>query len=114
VSVPLAPTAASSFQLLWDSLTDLIGISATATLVRRAAKHAEPMTPSLSQLVITKSAFDYQFVVPPHWNENGAEELGKLLRTLQSLLLDLTGPVVVQRLRSIPALADMLEDEHES
>lgn len=72
------------------------------------------MTPSLAHLVITKSAFDYQFVVPAHWNDNGADELGRLLRTLKVLLLDLTGPVVVQRLRAIPALADMLEDDHES
>ena len=103
-------TAATSFQLLWDSLCDLIGTSATATLIRRAAKHA-----SVNALVITKPAFEYEYVVPQHWSDNGSEELKALVHTLQPLLVELTGPIVVQRLRSVPALALLLrEDDHES
>jgi hypothetical protein len=106
------PTTAAAFQLLWDNLTDLIGASATAQLVRRAAKHAQRSTPGLAALVIRKPAFEYEYIVPAAWTDDGNEELRALVHTLQPLLVELTGMIVVQRLRSIPHLAILLpEDE---
>jgi hypothetical protein len=41
--------------LLWASLADLLGSAATAALLRRAAKRAEPMCPELGGMVIALS-----------------------------------------------------------
>jgi hypothetical protein len=69
----------------------------------------------LSGLVITKPAFEYEYIVPQTWSGNGSEELKVLVQTLQPLLVELTGLIIVQRLRSIPTLAEMLvEDDRES
>jgi hypothetical protein len=103
-------TTATAFQLLWDNLTDLIGTSATAQLVRRAAKHAQRYSPGLAALVIKKPAFEYEYVVPPNWNSDGSEELKALIETLHPLLVELTGMIVLQRLRSIPDLATLLPE----
>jgi hypothetical protein len=112
---PPPTTAAASFQLLWENLSDLIGTSATATLVRRAAKHAAASDPSLGALVIKKPAFDYEYIVPQHWSDDGADELRLLIHSLQPLLVELTGLIVIQRLRSVPELAVMLlEDDRAS
>jgi hypothetical protein len=108
------PNAKASFHVLWDQLTDLIGTTAAATLLRRAARHAEPRAPALAGLLISKSSFEYVVVVPAAWNENGSDDLKILIQTLQPLLVELTGSIVVQRLRSIPALAPMLlEDDRD-
>lgn len=108
-------TTADSFQLLWDHLSDLIGTSATATLVRRAAKHALPRAPGLSRLEIKRPTFEYEVLVPATWRDDGSDDLKSLVRTLQPLLVELTGPIVVQRLRSIPELAAMLmEDDRDA
>jgi hypothetical protein len=111
-----APTpAAASFHLLWENLSELIGTSATATLVRRAAKHAATSAPSLAALVIKKPTFDYEYIVPQHWSDDGSDELRLLIHSLEPLLVELTGLIVIQRLRSIPELAVMLpEDDRES
>jgi hypothetical protein len=106
-----SPTTAAAFHLLWENLSDLIGTSATATLVRKAAKHAATHVPSLAGLKITRPAFEYEFVVPISWNDDGADELRVLIQALQPLLVELTGMIVVHRLRSIPALATMLVED---
>jgi hypothetical protein len=105
------PTTAAAFHLLWENLSDLIGTSATATLVRKAAKHAATRVPALATLKITKPAFEYELVVPMSWNDDGADDLRALVQTLQPLLVELTGMIVVHRLRSIPALATMLVED---
>jgi hypothetical protein len=102
---------ATAFHLLWEQLSDLIGASATATLVRRAAKHAQARQPGLAALVIKRPAFEYELVVPSHWYDDGVEELKVLLGVLQPLLVELTGLIVVQRLRSVPALAALLPED---
>ena len=104
-------TTAATFELLWENLADLIGTSATAALVRRAAKHAAAQAPALTGLVIRKPAFEYEFIVPQHWIDDGSDELRMLVHTLQPLLVELTGRIVLQRLQSIPALAALLCEE---
>lgn len=100
------PSAAALFAILWDDLSDVLGSSATATLLRRALKHGAGQRPKLKQLVIHRPAFEYEYVVPNDWHDDevGRDELVVLVRMLIPLLRELTGVIVVQRLRSIPEL----------
>lgn len=108
------PSTAELFHLLWNDLVDVLGSSATATLLRRAAKHGVKRQPGLTNLVIHRPAFEYEYVVPETWSDNGREELVVLCQTLVPLLEELTGRIVVQRLRSIPQLAPLVDDEEGS
>jgi hypothetical protein len=108
------PSTAELFQLLWNDLVDVLGSSATATLLRRAAKHGVKRQPGLTKLVIHRPAFEYEYVVPEHWSTNGREELVVLCQTLVPILEELTGRIVVQRLRSSPQLAPLVDDQEGS
>ncbi|HEU0034099.1 MAG TPA: hypothetical protein VFQ53_25905 [Kofleriaceae bacterium] len=101
------PTTAALFALMWNDLVDVLGSSATATLVRRAAKHAARVHPRLQQLVIQRPAFEYEYVVPSEWLDDlqGRDALIVLVQTLRPLLEELTGPIVIRRLSAIPELA---------
>lgn len=85
-----------------------MGSSATATLVRRAAKHASTKRPELGVLVIHRPKFVYEYAVPDRWTDNGhgREELDALVQALVPLLTELTGDIALQRLRSIPDIRD--------
>lgn len=69
-------------------------------------------------LVIHRPLFDYEYVVPETWreNDNGRSELSELMHALLPLLIELTGGIAVQRLRSAPELveAGLLNDTLES
>lgn len=111
----LEPTSADLFALLWDDLADVLGSSATASLVRRAAKHAGTHRHALSALVIQRAAFEYEYVVPAAWHaqRGSCDELALLVETLLPLLEQLTGSIVIRRLQAIPALvrAGLIESE---
>jgi hypothetical protein len=106
------PTTADLFALLWNDLVDVLGTSATATLLRRAAKHGVKHAPGLDRLVIHRPVFEYEYVLPIEWTNagNGERELHALCKTLVPLLRDLTGGIVLHRLRSIPNLAPLVDD----
>jgi len=105
---PDDPTTAALFVAVWDALTDLMGSSATASLVRRAAKRAASNQPTLGALTIHRPVFEYEYVIPERWKDDGhgRAELGELMRNLVPLLTELTGQIAVQRLRSIAILVD--------
>jgi hypothetical protein len=109
-SVDIADTtlsAADLFALLWQVLADILGTAATATLLRRAARGAAPGWPELAELSITRENLEYHYRVPAAWKgELGASPaaLCALVAELCKLLFDLTGSVVVNRLKSIPEL----------
>jgi hypothetical protein len=95
------------FGVLWDTLNDIMGSAATATLVRRAAKHASIRSPGLDGLAITRERFDYRYAVPDSWqtgSDDGLASLRRLMLELQPLLIELTGRVVLHRLDSVPEL----------
>jgi hypothetical protein len=95
------------FGVVWDTLNDIMGSAATATLVRRAAKHASSRSPGLDGLAITRERFEYRYALPESWqreSEVGLSALQGLTRELQPLLVELTGPIVLHRLRSIQEL----------
>ena len=55
---PEATTASALFGLVWNELVDVLGSSATATLLRRAAKHGAVQRPELMKLTIHKPLFE--------------------------------------------------------
>ncbi len=113
--IEIEPTSAALFALLWNDLADVLGSSATATLLRRAAKHGASKQPALQHLVIHRPEFEYEYILPVEWTSGaqGRDALTTLCKTLVPLLQELTGPIVIQRLRSIPELvrARLVEDE---
>lgn len=113
-SRPRALTSAALFHVIRDALTELLGAAATATLLRRASKRASTRIPDLASLTIARDRFGYRYTVPPSWeSDESMASLCELMRELRPLLIDLTGPVVVRRLRAIPELevcGDLLSD----
>jgi len=101
-------TPSDTFDLVWAALVEILGSPATAILLRRSARQRQGEYPQLEELTITRKSFEYAYTVPADWkhaNEPSTAALQALLRDLCSLLLELTGPVVVNRLRALPQLA---------
>jgi hypothetical protein len=96
-----ACTAASLFEIVWETMADVIGTAATATLVRRSAKRLSERSRDLASVTITRDGFDYRYSLPEHWRSaesNAVAALRELARELSPLLVELTGPVLVRRL----------------
>jgi len=96
-------SAAELFELLWESLADVLGTAAAATLLRRAIKRTAAHGSSAEPVVvITRKGPDYEYRLPDTWRQPGNEEAMSALRgvavELRMLLIELTGPVVVRRL----------------
>ena len=95
------------FEFIWGALVDLLGSAATATLIRRSLKRAAARIPGLAGISISRERFEYRYVLSSEWKDNatgaldGLRELG---RELHVLLIELTGPVVLHRLRGVPDL----------
>src|SRR5688572_33030928 len=100
-AVPAAGTVLSDgdlFAMLWDTLADVLGPSATAALLRRAARGAMVRCPELESLVIVREDLEYRYVVPTPWNDRSGRTsaaLHELVQHLRSLLVEMTGAVVV-------------------
>lgn len=95
------------FELIWGALVDLLGSAATATLIRRSLKRAAVRVPDLNGISINRERFEYRYVLPLEWKDCAAgalDGLRELSRELYPLLLELTGSVVLHRLRGIPDL----------
>jgi hypothetical protein len=103
--------------LAWESLVDILGSATAATLVRRAAARAAARAPSLKELTVAREHLEYRCVVPGSWrsDESGAE-LHVLCEELGALLRELTGSVVINRLRGVPELktAGLFQTENET
>ena len=97
-----ATSPAELFNLLWESLADVLGTAATATILRRAIKRAASHTSWSEPVIVTKNGLDYEYRLPERWKEPGNEEALGALRVvaaeLRVLLVELTGPVVIGRL----------------
>jgi hypothetical protein len=95
-------SAADLFDLLWESLADVLGSAATATLLRRAIKQAASQTSWSELVVVIRNGLDYEYRLPETWKQSGNEKALGALRVvaaeLRVLLVELTGPVVVRRL----------------
>ncbi len=97
-----ATSAGELFDLLWESLADVLGTAATATLLRRAIKRAASQTSWSEPVIVARTGLDYEYRLPETWKQAGDEEALGALRVvaaeLRVLLVELTGPVVVRRL----------------
>jgi hypothetical protein len=97
-----ASSAADLFELLWESLADVLGTAAAATLLRRAIKRAASHVSSGELVTVIRNGPDYEYRLPETWRQPGNEEALSALRAvvaeLRLLLIELTGPVVVRRL----------------
>lgn len=95
------------FHQLWISLGDILGNAATATLLRRSLKRAATRAPALAGVEITRERFEYRYTLSPAWkkaDDASMNGLRALVEELCPLLIELTGPVVLARLRQNPAL----------
>jgi hypothetical protein len=103
-------SAAALFDLLWESLADVLGTAATATLLRRAIKRAAPHIPSSELVNVVRDGLDYKYCFPETWTQPGHETALRALRVvaaeLRVLLIALTGPVVVRRLARLAPFRD--------
>jgi len=102
-----ATSAAELFDLLWESLADVLGTAATATLVRRALKQVASQASGSEPVIVTRRGLEYEYRVPETWKQPGNEEALGALRVaaaaLRVLLVELTGTVVVARLGRLAA-----------
>ena len=98
----VATSAAELFDLLWESLVDVLGTAATAIILRRAIQQAALRTPCPEQVAVVRIGLEYEYRVPETWKQSGNDEAVDTLRVvaaaLRVLLVELTGPVVVDRL----------------
>jgi hypothetical protein len=102
------PTTAEVFEQLRDALADVMGSAATATFLRRAIRRAAPHHPELASIAITKQHLDYEYVLPAQWagDRTSLPALAGMSTELEELLRELTGSVMVRRLRALPELAN--------
>jgi hypothetical protein len=103
-----AASAAELFDLLWETLADVLGTAATATLLRRSVKQAAARTAWPEPVIVARTGLDYTYRLPAAWKQPGDDAAVDALRIiaaeLRVLLVELTGPVVVARLGRLAAL----------
>ncbi|MHB8873171.1 MAG: hypothetical protein ACYC8T_05740 [Myxococcaceae bacterium] len=98
---------AALFDLLWRTVADVIGVPATATVVRRCVQRLTGRWPNLAQLTVSKAQYSFRYSTPPDWaeaSEQSTAELRDLVREICRLLQELTGSIVVYRLEQLPEL----------
>ncbi|MET0402429.1 MAG: hypothetical protein ABW123_08490 [Cystobacter sp.] len=105
---PGAPRPSALFALLWQTLSNLIGTPATATLLRRGIKRAAQRRPQLAEVDISRAEHDYVFSLPRGWEageEEAREDLRALFVELHILARQLTGSVIIRRLTAMKEFA---------
>jgi hypothetical protein len=98
---------AALFKLIWDTIADVLGTTATATLVRRAAQRAAPRSPELDELTMLRTDGGYTYSLPRVLVgklEHTPVALRELIGELRPLLAEMTGQLVVRRIDQIPSL----------
>lgn len=98
--------AAVLFKLLWDALVDLLGNSATATLLTRASRRAQPRCLELRELAIARVDQKFSYAVPSsfHRTRGPPVALRELAVELRSLLAESPGEVALRHLERVPEL----------
>jgi hypothetical protein len=105
-----ATSTADLFDLLWESLADVLGTAATAILVRRATKQAASLTSWPEPVIVSRDGLDYKYRLPETWKQPGnaaaLAEFRVVAAELRVLLVELTGPVVLRRLGRLAPFRD--------
>src|SRR5216684_8772517 len=55
---------AALFKLIWDSVADVLGTTATAMLLRRAAQRAMARSPELGEFTVVRTDAGYTYTLP--------------------------------------------------
>jgi len=100
---------AALFKLIWDSVAEVLGTTATATLLRRAAQRAMARSPELGEFTIVRTDAGYTYTLPRALVgklEHTPVALRELVGELRPLLAELTGQIVVRRIEQIPGLQE--------
>jgi DNA-binding CsgD family transcriptional regulator len=85
------------YGLLHETLSEVIGRTATEALLRRALRRAGAKDPELGALVRNSA----EGSAPVQWwtdDRRGMRYFGTIMRELWPLLIEITGPVIVARL----------------
>jgi hypothetical protein len=97
-------TASDLFDQVWQTMADVLGNAATATLMRRSAKRAAVRSRDLDELIVSRTGLTFSYTVPAAWRLCRPEpvaSLRELARELGPILTELTGVVIVRRLNSL-------------
>jgi redox-sensitive bicupin YhaK (pirin superfamily) len=96
------------FGMLWEGTAEVLGPSATATILRRAARRALPRSPELVGLDISRAAGEFRYSLPRSFEQAGEPPapMRHLLEELRPLLAELTGQAVLRRLERVPQLRE--------
>jgi hypothetical protein len=100
---------AALFKLIWDSVAEVLGTTATATLLRRAAQRAMARSPELGEFAVVRTDAGYTYTLPRALVgklEHTPVALRELVGELRPLLAELTGQIVVRRIEQIPGLQE--------
>ena len=101
-------SAAEMFGLLWETVADVLGTAATATLLRRSIKQVAARTAWSEPVIVGRNGLDYTYRLPETWKDPANDAAIDMFRTvaaeLRVLLIELTGPVVVTRLGQLAPL----------
>ena len=100
---------AAIFKLIWDSVAEVLGTTATATLLRRAAQRAMARSPELGEFAIVRTDAGYTYTLPRALVgklEHTPVALRELVGELRPLLAELAGQIVVRRIDQIPGLQE--------
>jgi hypothetical protein len=100
---------AALFKLIWDPVAEVLGTTAAATLLSRAARRATPRSPELGELTVLRTGDGYAYQLPRALVgklEHTPAALRELFAELRPLLVQLTGQVIVRRLEQIPGLQE--------
>jgi hypothetical protein len=102
------PPPAELFRRLWDAAAEVIGVGATAVLVKRAAGRVGAVANPGNVVEVERLGLGYRYRLPASWYAPGDPEATAAVRDLVAvlgpLLVELTGSVVVGRLAADPAL----------
>jgi hypothetical protein len=92
---PRTARSGDLYLVLRETLTEVVGLTATDVLLRRALHRAASREPRLERLAgkATNGSLEWESDVGPN-----VAELRAILRELWPLLIDMTGPVLVARL----------------
>jgi redox-sensitive bicupin YhaK (pirin superfamily) len=102
-----ALTDTALFGRLWAETVEVLGPTATATILRRAARRALPRSPELAALDIARVDGEFRYSLPRSFDQPDARApMRDLLDELRPLLAELTGQVVFRRLERVPQLRE--------
>jgi len=69
--------------LLWESLAELLGTAATATLVCRATMRVVAEAPASPMVSVTRNTVTYEYEVPESWRRAADPDALRVLRAFR-------------------------------